>query len=110
MKKITFYRFIRTADGTGYEQDNGYLVRITRNGFILDLAIARNKHGRWDITHTATGLLCSVRVGYYTRQEAFESITEDLVKAIISKLGNTDVIRLVDRLSEYAYSQQVARA
>lgn len=110
MKKITFYRLVKSGNGTTFEQDNGYLVRITRNGFILDLAIARNRYGRWDITHTATGLLCSVRVGYSTRQEAFDSLTEDLITAIISKLGNTDVIRLVDRLSEYAYSQQAARA
>lgn len=110
MKKITFYRLIKTADGTGYEQDNGYLVRITRDGFILDLAIAKNKYGRWNITHTATGLLVSRSYGYYTRQEAFDSITDDLVNAIISRLSTRDVIRYVDMLSEYAYQQQAARA
>ena len=111
MKKIAFYRLVKSGNGTTFEQDTGYWVHISHcSGFILDLAIARNKYGRWDITHTATGLLCSVRCGYYTRQEAFDSITEELVTAIISKLGNTDVIRLVDRLSEYAYSQQAIRA
>ncbi len=111
MKKITFYRLIRTDNGIGYQADTGYLVRITRDGFILDLAIAKNKYGRWNITHTATGLLVSrSSYGYYTRQEAFDSITDDLVNAIISRLSTRDVIRYVDMLSEYAYQQQAARA
>lgn len=101
MKKGTFYRArLSKKREFIFEKCTGYLTTVSNGKITIELAIAKNSAGLWDITHTGTGFLVNIQK-FTTRAAALDSLTDEYLNMILKKLQESQQIAAAKRLAQY---------